>query len=635
MVHPSEEQAAGAALLARGMAQSEVATVAFGSHGRIVAANPVAERWVGAPPGGLIGRTVRSVGGSLADEDWPAFWRALREAGRLTLTATFVAADGVLYTAPTEASWLGDPAGGPGHAFFVYTRRAPVVPDGPDDGRLTRLRHVAAFLGEGFADLDLVTGALTVGRRIGELLGQVEGSLRRLEDLRSISPPEDSAALEAMVERLRRGEADELSMRLRVCHPERGLRWLAVRARAAGRGPDGAAVRLVGYAFDITERVQAEERAQRSERRLRAVLDRLAVGVLLVGPHGEFELANPAAEALLGLGSRGFDGRVWDDHGWDVVDEAGRPVPREALPVPRAIAGGAPVRDVVLGVAHEGAPERVWLLVSAEPALADDGSVADVLCHYTDISARMRLERMLRETHRMESIGRLAGGVAHDFNNLLTVILGGVDLALGTLPPNHPAVDDLGEIRRAATRAGRLTHALLGYARKQYSAPRRVWLDAVVGECAGLIERALGEAISLVIEADADLAPVRLDPRQFEQVLLELAVNARHAMPGGGRLSIEIHDVELPPDDPRWPRMAAGAYVLLAVSDTGHGVAPAIADRVFEPFFSTRPVGQGTGLGLANCQGVVRQHHGDIRLVSAPGAGARFEILLPIAAGAS
>ena len=247
-----------------------------------------------------------------------------------------------------------------------------------------------------------------------------------------------------------------------------------------------------------------------------------------------------------------------------------------------------------------------------------------------DITERKRMEEQVRHSERMRALGRLAGGIAHDFNNILTVINGYCELAL-----TRPALAEslrriFQEVHSAGQRGAGLTRQLLAFSRKQVMAPRVLSLNRTVADTERMLRRLIGEDVELVTDCPRDLRLVRVDPGQMEQVVLNLAVNARAAMPDGGRLLIETRNFDVPPEgSSQFPGAAPGGYVLLRVSDSGCGIPLEIQDRIFEPFFTTRGQGAGTGLGLATVHGIVIQSAGHIRLESSPGAGTTFEILLP------
>jgi PAS domain S-box-containing protein len=247
-----------------------------------------------------------------------------------------------------------------------------------------------------------------------------------------------------------------------------------------------------------------------------------------------------------------------------------------------------------------------------------------------DVTERKHLEAQLMQSQRLESVGRLAGGVAHDFNNLLTAIMGNTDLARDSLPAGHPAQADLDEIGKSSERAADLTRQLLAFARRQIIEPHVIDLNQLILDMDKLLRRLIGAHIELIIRTAPGLWLVRADRGQIEQIVVNLAINARDAMPSGGTLTIETGNVQLDHDYAhRHISVSPGRYVMLAVSDTGTGMDEETQAQIFEPFFTTKAPGRGTGLGLATCYGIVKQHGGTIWPYSEPGHGSTFKIYLP------
>jgi PAS domain S-box-containing protein len=271
-----------------------------------------------------------------------------------------------------------------------------------------------------------------------------------------------------------------------------------------------------------------------------------------------------------------------------------------------------------------------WLETIKRPILGEDGIADQILGVSTDMTDRRRLEEQLRQSQKMEAIGTLAGGVAHDFNNFLTVIRGHTELLRRAHPPGDPSHASIETIGRVAERAESLTAQLLAFSRKQLVEPRVLDLGSLVVEMDRMLQRLVGEDVELRIALDPALGRVRTDRGQMDQVLMNLVVNARDAMPQGGRLTITCVNARLGAADAReQSQVVPGEYVLLEVRDDGCGIEPAIRARIFEPFFTTKEVGRGTGLGLSTVYGIVKQNGGHVSVDSQPGKGSSFKIYLP------
>ncbi|HLK57532.1 MAG TPA: PAS domain S-box protein [Chthonomonadaceae bacterium] len=389
--------------------------------------------------------------------------------------------------------------------------------------------------------------------------------------------------------------------------------------------------RLVrGSLTDITERQRMAEARERLEQerdrlleRLQLHIERMPIGYLLSDAQLRYVDWNPAAERIFGYTRE----EVLGKHPFEVIVPPSSQEYTSSL-FDRLMAGDMNAHGIGENITRDGRLILCeWLNT---PLMNADGSFGGLLSMAQDITEKHRLEEQLNQAQKMESIGRLAGGVAHDFNNILTAILGYTELAEAEMSPNLPAYGFLQNVRTAGERATALTRQLLAFARKQIIAPKVLRLNDLILDVSRLLRRLIGEHIELVVLPTHNLHSVRVDPGQMEQVLINLVVNARDAMPHGGKITIETHNVVLDEVYARQrPEVTPGPYALLAISDTGGGIAPEIQSHIFEPFFTTKEIGKGTGLGLATCYGIVKQNGGHIWVYSEPGQGTSFKIYLP------
>ena len=370
------------------------------------------------------------------------------------------------------------------------------------------------------------------------------------------------------------------------------------------------------------ERAAAEAALRTNEQRFRALVEHSWDAIALFGPDGAILYGSPATTRILGYDLAEFVGRNALEliHPEDRDAVVGRLT--EAMANPRGRV------DVAARVLHKNGAWRY--LEGVLTNLLDDPSVGAIVNNYRDATERRSLENQVIQAQKMEAVGRLAGGVAHDFNNILTAIGGYADLLLADLPPDDPRRLDVDEIHRAADRAAALTQQLLAFSRRQVLQPRVVDVNDLVSNVEKLLRRLIGEDVLLATVLAKDVGRVRADPGQMEQVIVNLAVNARDAMPAGGRLTIETSNVDLGAAYAAEHRtVVPGPYVVLAVSDTGSGMSAETQSHIFEPFFTTKEVGKGTGLGLATVYGIVRQSGGSIWVYSELGHGTTIKVYLP------
>jgi len=432
-------------------------------------------------------------------------------------------------------------------------------------------------------------------------------------------PDDRVAELEAAVERLMGGEGFEVLETERLRRD--GTPVVVSLTLSPIRDSTGRLIGTSSFMRDLTHGKRSEKELRASEARYRQLFETAPVGIYQSARDGTLMTANAELAHLLGYDS--------------VVELMGRNLgeiyydPEQREPTISAYQPFGQVADLeVTWKRRDGTPVQIQL--NAREVKDEHGDTLYVEGFVRDVTQRVRLEEQLRQSQKMEAIGRLAGGIAHDFNNLLTAILGYSDLALAEVSENASLQFMLTEIRSAGDRAAALTRQLLAFSRRQVLQPQILDLNAVVQDILQMLHRLIGEDVRLVTRLDPALEPVQADPGQLQQVLLNLAVNARDAMPEGGDLTLETGNLVLDEDDARaYPNATPGAYVRLSVTDTGVGMDSATLARVFEPFFTTKEPGKGTGLGLSTVYGIVQQTGGQIGVRSAPGEGATFDILLP------
>jgi len=398
--------------------------------------------------------------------------------------------------------------------------------------------------------------------------------------------------------------------------------WRLVEALGTDHLDDPAVQGVVINVRDISERKEAEAALRESEERFRALVQHGSDMITVLDADGLVIYASPSAASILGWHEGEYVGRST----FALLHPDDRERVRRVFV--DAVTRTGPVQPIQSRMRHKNGEYR--LLESIATNLLDDPAVRGLVINSRDITERQQLESELLQSQKMEAVGRLAGGIAHDFNNLLTAIAGYTALLLEEHGGNDERRADLTEIEKAATRGAALVDQLLSFSRRKMLMPTTLDLNEVVESTRGLLSPVIGADVELVTDLAPSLDAVRADRTQIEQVLVNLAVNARDAMPSGGRLDIETANVTLRARDvAAHVDASAGPHVMLSVHDTGIGMDLDTQAQVFEPFFTTKEVGQGTGLGLSTAYGIVTQAGGHIAVDSRPGAGTTFHVFLP------
>ena len=497
-------------------------------------------------------------------------------------------------------------------------------------------------------DWDVPADVITADARFARLYGVDPDRARSgapIQEFFAAIHPEDRPSVEAAIgEAMRSGAAFVAEYRL--LQPDGSARWVAAEGRCT-LAPDGTPLRFPGITFDITERKRAEAALRESEARFRAITDSVDQMIWSTRPDGFHDYFNQRWYDFTGVPEGTTDGEEWNgmfhpedrDRAWTIWSQC--------------LETGEPYH-IEYRLRHRSGQYR-WVLGRAQPVRDDAGRITRWFGTCTDIqeivdareilarsheelerevsertAALMQAEAQLRQAQKMEAIGQLTGGIAHDFNNMLAVILGGLDLLERRMARGDTDVARYVEAARdGAARAAALTQRLLAFARRQQLQPEVIDVNRMVAGMTELLARTLGEQVRIETALAEGLGRTRADPSQLENVVLNLSVNARDAMPEGGRLRIETASVEVDEAASRDHGIPPGPFVRLAVGDTGSGMDPEVASRAFDPFFTTKAVGKGSGLGLSQVFGFVRQSGGYVEIESEPGRGTTVNVYLP------
>ena len=450
-------------------------------------------------------------------------------------------------------------------------------------------------------------------------LGYSPEELQASSSFEQIHPDDRERVKESTEDARRSGIGKTLEYRLR----HKNGTWLVLESTSSViRNTKGEPEKLVIVNRDVTERKRAEEALRRSEAGFRSVVEDAPYGIYRASTTGKFLQVNPALRKMLGYEA------AEDLLGKDLASEIFRHT-GDYQRLIEFLTRTDEIKDVeVEWKRRDGTP--ITVRCSGRRVNDENGAPAYLEVFAEDVTEKRVLERQLRMAQKMEAIGRLSGGIAHDFNNLLGVIIGYSRVLRKALANNAALCEHAVEIEKAGQRAASLTKQLLAFSRQQVLTPAVLNLNTLASDMEKMLPRLLGEDVEVSLTLDPDLGNVKADQSQIEQVIMNLAVNARDAMPMGGKLKIQTANMELD-QAYTWnhPGSKVGSYVMLAVTDTGTGMDAGTLTHIFEPFFTTKERGKGTGLGLATVYGVVKQSNGYIWVDSAPGKGASFQIYLP------
>jgi PAS domain S-box-containing protein len=474
-------------------------------------------------------------------------------------------------------------------------------------------------------DLDLITMKLDWSDQTFELFDQSPATfVPSFDEFARLVHPDDRSTMHAHFDRALAGDDDFPPTAVGIVN-DSGRQWVLEVFGAVRRDGNGRPLSVYGTAQDITERKRMEAALRMSEKRYRAIVDQATDGIFIMDLQGKVLQVNPAFAR-----SHGYTVDEMLRLGLDGID-----VERTA-PLPGRLARLLAGESLTFEVEHRRKDGSLLPLEVASVLVEFDDTKA-IIAFHRDLSSRrraeaenVRLETQLRQAQKMESVGRLAGGVAHDFNNMLTVILGQTELAIHALDPSNPLHNSLQEIQKAAQRSADLTSKLLAFARKQTVSPRVLDLNETVTGMLKMMQRLIGENIDLCWQPQPELWTVRMDPSQVDQILANLCVNAKDAISGVGKVTIEASNRTFGEDYcASHAEIVPGEYVLLAVSDDGCGMDTNTLSHIFEPFYTTKALGKGTGLGMATVHGIVKQNHGMIDVHSELGQGTTVLIYLP------
>ncbi|MFP4255906.1 MAG: PAS domain S-box protein, partial [Desulfobacterales bacterium] len=500
-----------------------------------------------------------------------------------------------------------------------------------------RLSLALDAVSDGIWDWRIDTNSVYFSPRWYTMLGYEPYELPpNFETWRGLLHPDDLPEAEQVVYRhLSSAEPFEIEFRMKA--KDGGFKWIFARGKTVEKDAQGNALRMLGTHMDITGRKRAEQQLRESEEKYRRIAENITDVVWTTDLNLNPTFVSSSVQKLLGETPEEHMRRTMEEkYPPDYLDKIYRLLAEELEKEKDPSCDKNRTR--LIEVEHyKPDGSTIWVSMNISAIRDENGNLAGLQGVTRDVTERKkreqeqeRLQAQLNQAQKMESVARLAGGVAHDFNNMLSIINGYAEISIDMIDPREPIYENIREIYNAGKRSAGIVRQLLAFARKQTISPVQMDLNQAVSSLLKMLQRLIGENINLVWHPGNNLWPIKMDPSQLDQVMANLAVNARDAISDVGKMTIETKNVVIDDDYCRqYSGFVPGEYVLLAVSDNGCGMKKDVQDNLFEPFFTTKDFGKGTGLGLATIYGIVKQNSGFINVYSEPGAGTTFKIYLP------
>ncbi len=617
-----QKQTEGALRLAKfSMERAADAVYWIDQRARILDVNEAARLMLGYSKDELCAMTVHDLNPDFQTDKWPEFWAETQRCGTMVLETVHRAKNGQLIPIEVSVNYLFY-EGKEYHCAFVRDiterkRGAEEIAQLAD-----RLELATRSAQIGVWDWNILKNKLVWDDRMFALFGVEKEDFGGAYDawLSSVHPDDRVRCDEAIQQALRTGTPCDMDFRIRW--PTGVVRVIKASGQVI-RDPDGTPLRMTGVNYDITDRKQAEEALGASERLMNNILENIPSYVFATDRQHRYILLSDDLARFYGKPKEEILGKthhsVFPENVADAIQAANEQIMTSGISQQLEEVVESPVSGV----------PRI-LSTNKSPLRDEEGQIYGISGIATDITEHKRLEAQFRQAQKMDAVGRLAGGVAHDFNNLLTVINGYSAMLIDRLTEEDPRHEMAVETLKAGERAGELTKQLLAFSRKQVLIPQPLNFNESLHLISSLLNRLLGEEIRLTMDLSPDLWSINGDKGQLNQVTMNLAINARDAMPTGGTVTIATRNLSVTSEwQDRYRLMPRGDYVHVSVCDTGHGMNPETLSHLFEPFFTTKEVGQGTGLGLATAYGIVKQSDGYIFVDSTLDQGTTFHLYYP------